>query len=169
MDMQGIFTKMLNNGASYEDLKEIGITYAEDWGDGGTLVFDEAKFKTAMENDPEKVSNIFAGGGNVKKGLIDTIDEALIPYATRYGSKNDNGNGKGSYGRLIDIAGSEKKPTTLMENEIYKELQRMQETIDSLNERLKMEQDRYISQFTTMESLLNKMNTQSSYLSQLTA
>ncbi len=169
MDMESIFTKMLNNGASYEDLKEIGITYAEDWGDGGTLVFDEVKFKTAMENDPEKVSNIFAGGGSVKKGLIDTIDETLIPYATRYGSKNDNGNGKGSYGRLVDIAGSEKKPTTLMENEIYKELQRMQETIDSLNERLKMEQDRYISQFTTMESLINQMNTQSSYLSQLTA
>ena len=169
MDMESIFTKMLNNGASYEDLKEIGITYAEDWGDGGTLVFDEVKFKTAMENDPEKVSNIFAGGGSVKKGLIDTIDETLIPYATRYGSKNDNGNGKGSYGRLVDIAGSEKKPTTLMENEIYKELQRMQETIDSLNERLKMEQDRYISQFTTMESLINQMNTQSSYLSQLSA
>ena len=56
-----------------------------------------------------------------------------------------------------------------MENEIYKELQRMQETIDSLNERLKMEQDRYISQFTTMESLINQMNTQSSYLSQLSA
>ncbi len=169
VDVQGVFTKMLNNGVSYEDLKEIGITYGEDWGDGGTLVFDESKFKTAMENDPEKVSNIFTGGGNVKKGLIDTIDETFTPYATRYGSKNNNGNGKGSYGRLIEIAGSEKKPTTLMENEIYKELEEMQKTIDSLNERLKVEQDRYISQFTMMESLINKMNTQSSYLSQLSA
>ena len=39
--------------------------------------------------------------------------------------------------------------------------------IDKLQDQLKVEQDRYISQFTTMETLLNQMNTQSSYLSQL--
>lgn len=169
VDVQSVFTKMLNNGASFEDLKEIGITYAEDWGDGGTLVFDEAKFKAAMENDPDKVSNIFTGGGSVKKGLIDTIEETFTPYATRYASKNRASGGKGSYGRLIEIAGSEKKPSTVMDNEIYKQLKEMQETIDRLQDQLKVEQDRYISQFTTMESLLNQMNTQSSYLSQLTA
>ena len=169
VDIQGVFTKMLNNGASFEDLKEIGITYSEDWGDGGTLVFDESKFKAAMETDPDKVSNIFTGGGNVKKGLIDTIEDTFTPYATRYASKNRANGGKGSYGRLIEIAGSEKKPSTVMDNEIYKQLKEMQETIDRLQDQLKVEQDRYISQFTTMESLLNQMNTQSSYLSQLTA
>ena len=168
MDVQSVFTKMMNNGASYEAMKEIGITYSEDWGDGGTLVFDEAKFKEAMENDPDKVANIFTGGGDVKKGLISTIEETFTPYATRYANKNGNG-GKGSYGRLIEIAGSEKKPTTIMDNEIYRQLKEMQETIDKLQDQLKVEQDRYISQFTTMESLLNQMNTQSSYLSQLTA
>ena len=86
----------------------------------------------------------------------------FTPYATRYSSKNGN-----SYGRLIEIAGSSKKPTTLMSNEIYNQLKEMQNTIDKLNERLQTEQDRYISQFTTMETLINQMNTQSSYLSQL--
>lgn len=169
MDVQSVFTKMLNNGASYEDLNEIGITYADDWGDGGTLVFDEAKFKAAMETDPDKVSNIFTGGGNVKKGLIDTIEETFTPYATRYANKNRASGGKGSYGRLIEMAGSEKKPSTVIDNEIYKQLKEMQETIDKLQDQLKIEQDRYISQFTTMETLLNQMNTQSSYLSQLSA
>lgn len=169
MDVQSVFTKMMSNGATYEDLQAVGISYAEDWGDGGTLVFDEAKFKAAMETDPDKVSNIFTGGGNVKKGLIDTIDETFTPYATRYASKNRASGGKGSYGRLIEVAGSEKKPSTIMDNEIYKQLKEMQETIDKLQDQLKVEQDRYISQFTTMETLLNQMNTQSSYLSQLTA
>ena len=151
------------DGASYEDLKEIGITYSEDYLDGGTLVFDESKFRDAMENDPDKVANIFTGGGGVGKGLVNVIDETFTPYATRYASKNGN-----SYGRLIEIAGSEKKPTTLMENEIYKQLKEMEDTIASLQDRLKVEQDRYISQFTTMESLINQMNTQQSYLSQIT-
>lgn len=164
MDVQAIFTKMMEYGASYDDLKEIGITYSEDYLDGGTLVFDESKFREAMESDPEKVSNIFTGGGGISKGLINVVEDTFTPYATRYASKNGN-----SYGRLIEIAGSEKKPTTLMNNEIYKQLQDMQDMIDKLQEQLGTEQDRYISQFTTMESLLNKMNTQSSYLSQLTA
>lgn len=162
-DVETIFTKLMMNGASYEDLKEIGITYSEDYLDGGTLVFDESKFREAMESDPDKVANIFTGGGGVSKGLVNVIDETFTPYATRYASKNGN-----SYGRLIEIAGSEKKPTTLMDNEIYKQLKEMEETIASLQDRLKVEQDRYISQFTTMESLINQMNTQQSYLSQIT-
>lgn len=162
--LEGIFTKLMQNGASYDDLKEIGITYSEDYLDGGTLVFDEAKFRDAMESNPEKVSNIFTGGGNVRKGLVDVIDETFTPYATKYASKN----GGDSYGRLIDIAGSEKKPITLNSNEIYKQLKEMQETIEKLQQQLQVEQDRYISQFTTMETLLNQMNTQQSYLSQLT-
>lgn len=163
-DVQSIFVKMMNNGASYEDLKKIGITYSEDYTDGGTLVFDEATFRSAMESDPDLVSNIFTGGGNVSKGMIDTIYDTLSPYATRYASDN---NGK-SYGSLIDIAGSEKKPTTLIKNQIYEQLKQMQETIDSLKDRLSTEEQRYINQFTTMESLINKFNTQSSYLSQIT-
>lgn len=162
MAVQSIFTKMMSNGASYEDLKEIGITYSEDYGDGGTLVFDESAFRTAMENNPEKVSRIFTGGNGISKGLINVVEDTFTPYATRYANRNG-----GSYGRLVEIAGTNKKPTTLMNNDIYKQLKEMQETIDSLNEQLQVEQDRYISQFTTMETLINKMNTQSSYLSQL--
>lgn len=167
MDIQSIFVKMMENGASFDDLKKMGITYSEDWGDGGTFVFDEAAFRSAMESDPDKVSNIFAGGGDVKKGLISIVEDTFTPYATKYASKNPGPNG-GSYGRLIEVAGSSKKPTTLMNNEIYKQLKEMEDAIAVLQDRLKVEQDRYISQFTTMESLINKMNTQSSYLSQIT-
>ncbi len=164
MDVQSIFTKMMSYGASYEDLEAMGITYSEDYLDGGTIVFDESKFREAMESDPDKVANIFTGGGGVSKGLINIVEDTFTPYATRYASRNGD-----SYGRLIEVAGSEKKPTTLMNNQIYKQLEDMQAIIDKLQEQLSTEQDRYISQFTTMETLLNKMNSQSSYLSQLSA
>ena len=165
-DVQGIFLKLMNN-VGFEELKAMGITYSDDYGDGGTISFDESKFRAAVEKDSEAVGNVFTGGGEVSKGLVDIMDETFTPYATRYSSKNGGGTGKGSYGRLIEIAGSEKKPTTLLNNQLYRDIEDIQDLIERLQSQLKSEQDRYISQFTTMETLLNQMNTQSSYLSQL--
>lgn len=106
----------------------------------------------------EKVSDLFTG----THGIVNTIDSTLSTYATRYASRNGN-----SYGVLIEEAGSEKLSLTLTNNSIYKELKDMQETITNLQSQLSTEQDRYISQFTQMERLINQMNSQSSYLSQL--
>ena len=155
---QGIFSSMMINGVSYDDLEKIGISFSDDYTAGGKIVFDEEKFKTAMDSDPEKVSDLFTG----THGIVNTIDSTLSTYATRYASRN----GK-SYGVLIEEAGSEKLSLTLTNNSIYKELKDMQETITNLQSQLSTEQDRYISQFTQMERLINQMNSQSSYLSQL--
>lgn len=155
---QGIFSSMMMNGVSYDDLEKIGISFSDDYTAGGKIVFDEEKFKTAMNSDPEKVSDLFTG----THGIVNTIDSTLSTYATRYASRNGN-----SYGVLIEEAGSEKLSLTLTNNSIYKELKDMQETITNLQSQLSTEQDRYISQFTQMETLINQMNSQSSYLSQL--
>ena len=155
---QGIFSSMMMNGVSYDNLEKIGICFSDDYTAGGKIVFDEEKFKTAMDSDPEKVSDLFTG----THGIVNTIDSTLSTYATRYASKNGN-----SYGVLIEEAGSEKLSLTLTNNSIYKELKDMQETITNLQSQLSTEQDRYISQFTQMERLINQMNSQSSYLSQL--
>ena len=155
---QGIFSSMMMNGVSYDDLEKIGISFSDDYTAGGKIVFDEEKFKTAMDSDPEKVSDLFTG----THGIVNTIDSTLSTYATRYASRNGN-----SYGVLIEEAGSEKLSLTLTNNSIYKELKDMQETITNLQSQLSTEQDRYISQFTQMETLINQMNSQSSYLSQL--
>ena len=155
---QGIFSSMMINGVSYDDLEKIGISFSDDYTAGGKIVFDEEKFKTAMDSDPEKVSDLFTG----THGIVNTIDSTLSTYATRYASRNGN-----SYGVLIEEAGSEKLSLTLTNNSIYKELKDVQETITNLQSQLSTEQDRYISQFTQMERLINQMNSQSSYLSQL--
>ena len=164
LDMQGVLTNLMANGANYKDLEEMGITISDDYLDGGTITFDEAKFKAAMTSDPEKVSNVFTGGGDIKKGLASIIEDTLTPYATKYANRNGN-----SYGRLIEEAGSEKIPLSIMNNQIYKDLKEMQSVLDTLNARLASEQDRYISQFTTMETLINQMNSQASYLAQFQA
>jgi len=162
MSVQNIFTVLMSNGVSPQDLEDIGISISDGWMEGGTIAFDEVKFKSAMETDPEKVSNIFAGGGTVKKGLTQIIEDTFTPYATKYASRNGN-----SYGRLIEEAGSLKVPSSVSKNQIYRQLEEMQKNVDKLNSQLRSEQDRYISKFSTMETLINQMNAQSSYLSQL--
>lgn len=164
MDIQGVMTSLLNSGVNYKDLENMGITISDDYLDGGTITFDEAKFKAAMTSDPEEVANVFTGGGTVSKGLASIIEDTLTPYATKYATRNGN-----SYGRLIEEAGSEKVPLSVMNNQIYRQLKEMQEVLETLQSRLKNEQDRYISQFTTMETMVNQMNSQASYLAQFQA
>lgn len=162
-DLQSVITQMLNSGMSYEDLEEMGITMSDDYLDGGTITFDEAKFTAALTEDPDKVANIFTGGGGVKTGLMDILEDTLEKYATRYKTST------GSYGLLIEQAGSEKVPLSVTDNEIYRQLKDMQEVLEKYKTQLETEQERYITQFTTMETSINKMNSQSSYLSQLTS
>lgn len=164
VDIQGVMTSLLNSGVNYKDLENMGITISDDYLDGGTITFDEAKFKAAMTSDPEEVANVFAGGGTVSKGLASIIEDTLTPYATKYATRNGN-----SYGRLIEEAGSEKVPLSVMNNQIYRQLKEMQEALETLQSRLKSEQDRYVSQFTTMETMINQMNSQASYLAQFQA
>ncbi len=157
-DLQNVINKLMQNGVSYADLEEIGITTSDSKAEYGKLVFDESKFKEAMSSDPELVSDIFSGD----KGLAQVIEDTLTPYATRYASKNGN-----SYGRLIEEAGSEKLVLSINDNYIYEQLKTMDEEIELLKERLQTEQDRYIKQFTNMEKLISQYNTQSSYISGL--
>lgn len=164
MSVQGVMTELMGNGAGYDDLEKMGITISDDFSDGGTITFDENKFKDAMTNDPDKVADVFTGGGDVKKGFSKIVQDTLTPYANRYPSQNGN-----TYGRLIVEAGSEKLPLTISDNQIYRQLKDMEKNIDKLNSQLKTEQDRYISQFTAMETSINTMNAQASYLSKLNA
>lgn len=161
--LQNLSSEILNNGISYEDLEAIGITFSDSRADYGKLIFDETTFKEAVASDPDKVSDIFTGGGDVKTGIAELIENTLTPYATRYATKNGN-----SYGSLIEEAGSEKLVLSITDNYIYEQLKQMDEQIETLKARLESEQDRYIQRFTTMESLISQYNTQASYISGLT-
>lgn len=168
--LEGFLTQLMGSGIKYQDLEEIGITYDESWGGGAsTIVFNESKFRSAMETQPEKVSDIFTGTGKTGGvGLAKTVENILTPYATRVASKNRGSRSdKGSYGRLIEEAGSEKVPTSVMNNFIYDQIKEMNEKIETLQAQLKTKQERYIKQFTSMETLINQYNSQSSYLSNI--
>ncbi len=160
--LQSFLTDLIGSGISYDDLEEMGISVSSNYMDGGKIEFNETKFKQAMSTEPDKVTKVFTGEGTSSKGLAQSMQDRMTPYATRYGTRNG-----GSYGRLVEEAGSPKVPMSVMDNYIYREIESIQDMIATLQERLSSEEDRYIKQFTSMETMINKLNTQSGYLSQL--
>jgi len=69
--------------------------------------------------------------------------------------------GKGS---LLKIAGYE-GTSTEKENTVTRSIKRYNQKLDQLLDAFKLEETRYRSQFTSMETYINQMNTTASYLS----
>lgn len=163
--MDRVMTNAINDlqkaGLKYEDMEKAGISMSSDVHDGGKLVFDEEKFKKAMETNPETVKKIMSGH-NGSKGFAKVVEEAMTPYATRYASRNG-----GSYGELVKEGGSNKVTLKNTSTTVYQALKENNDKIERLKTLLSTEQDRYLKQFSQLEKLISKMNTQSSYLSGL--
>ena len=163
--MDRVMTNAINDlqkaGLKYEDMEKAGISMSSDVHDGGKLVFDEEKFKKAMETNPETVKKIMSGH-NGSKGFAKVVEDAMTPYATRYASRNG-----GSYGELVKEGGSNKVTLKNTSTTVYQALKENNDKIEKLKTLLSTEQDRYLKQFSQLEKLISKMNTQSSYLSGL--
>lgn len=147
-------------------LSRMGITVSTDYSDSGKLVFDEQKFKTALSSDPDGVKEIFikaeskdAEGNKIDGGLMTKMKTVMDRYASMTGSTK---------GILVERAGSAYAPTSILSNAFQKQIDSIDTYIDNLTDKLKMEQSRYIAQFSSLESLISKMNSQSSYLSGMT-
>lgn len=143
----------------------IGISVSTDYADNGKLVFDETKFRAALESDPEKVRDLFTrkatedeNGNTIQAGLMENMSNVMKTYAGTTGATK---------GILVERAGSVHAPTSVLQNSLQKQLDEIDDLIERLQEQLKTEQDRYISQFTSLETLVAQMNSQSSYLAQL--
>lgn len=157
---------IINSGNSTA-LSSMGITVSSNYADNGKLVFDEAKFKTALQKDPEAVKQAFTkavskdeNGNTQQGGLMVTMKGIMDKYGSMTGSTK---------GILVERAGSIHAPTTITGNSYQKQLDRLDDYISQLQNKLETETDRYISQFTSLETLISQMNSQSSYLSSLFA
>lgn len=146
-------------------LEKIGISVSEDYSANGKLVLDETKLEAALESDPESVRLLFAEsagkdeeGNTVAGGLMTNMKSIMDKYASMTGATK---------GILVERAGSEHSLTSVLNNSILDQMNEIDELIDRLTDQLETEQDRYISQFTQLETLISEMNSQSSWLSQM--
>lgn len=133
-------------GGSGKTASAIGITTGSyfDTTNKGKLVLDTNALTQALESNPEQVVAMFTGGSSTaassEQGLIYKIKNALNTY-TKAASSAVTANET----KISDI---DKKVSTL------------QDKLDDMA-------DRYYEKFSQMETALSKMNTQSSYITQL--
>ena len=147
------------NGEHGAALREAGITVS--YSNGlSTLEFDEKKFRDALNNDPDKVRDAFTAStesGAKSNGLMQALKQPLDIYGKTEGGK----------GVLVEKAGSPLAPSTMYNNTIQKELNRIDEEIEKWQDKMSNQVDYYTNQFSRLEQLIQQMNSQSSYFSQL--
>lgn len=145
-------------------MKKLGITVSTTYSDNGKLVFDEETFKSALSTDPDAVIDAFTRQASTSEdgkttdpgGLMVRLHKLTEKYASTTGATK---------GILIERAGSKFAPTSIINNSMQKQMDDIDDVIERLFDKLETEQDRYIAQFTSLETLISQMNSQSSWLS----
>lgn len=146
----------------------MGITVSTNYADNGKLVFDETKFKTALQKDPDAVFNAFTaeevkgedGEVTQEAGLMTKMKKVMDKYASMTGATK---------GILVERAGSVYAPTSVLKNSMQKQMDEIDDILKRLGDKLETETDRYIAQFTRLETVISQMNSQSSYLNSMFA
>ncbi|NLK97756.1 MAG: flagellar filament capping protein FliD [Epulopiscium sp.] len=151
---------------------DIGITTSTAYTDKGKLVIDEAKLRKAIEENPDQIAELFSKKSSIS---YDSSNRAQRYEQNGLSSRlldiiNDNirttVDSKGYRGILIEKAGIENSVTNV-NNMMTKEIERQSNAIDELMDRLADKENRYFTMFARMESALQSMNNQSSYLTSM--
>ena len=138
----------------YRHLFEVGIRV----GSGGTIEFDEARFKDAYETDPEAVENLFAAfesegtsSEEIAPGV--TVNRINISYSTLgFGDLFD---------QLIDGMTNTVDGTLSTADERFGDLiDSANARIDRIDERLEIKRERLQRQFVAMETVLAQLQAQ---------
>lgn len=166
-----------SNKDSMSELNSIGITSSNDWKENGKIIIDEDKLKKAIEEDPDKVKDIFTAPLENKKDssgddiLVDgktVADPATgglmsrLKYLTDKYAKTEGA----TKGVLIEKAGNIASPLSITKNKLLDKMNSIDTMIKNLNRTLDAEEKRYQKQFTTLETVYSKLSAQSGWLTQ---
>jgi len=146
---QTMYSSVESGGISLLDL---GISSAG-YDENGKLEIDEDKLTTALKTKSSEISELFTSDNGLSSKLTNIFDGAIKTSGPQ-----------GSRGSLVEIAGVE-DTSSATQNSIYEQMQDMNDLIDTLKDRLKDEQDRLWKKYTSMETALSNLNSQSSMLS----
>lgn len=159
--LNGMLTNMrlaLSNSVNGISLSQIGITTTRDYKENGKLVIDEDKLVKALETRGSEITDLFTLSpqeGKAEKGIAYVL-EGII---------NDNVGTVGEKGMLLKKAGIE-GDRTVGENILQKEISDYEKQIQDMIEKMATKEDNYYKRFATLETMMQKMNQQSGWLSQ---
>jgi len=123
---------------------QIGISTGRwDEGLGGQIVLDEAKLRAALEEDPERVMNVFMGGADstnqAERGWLWRMEDLMLGYV--------NGN---QYSSLNNLENS---------------IRRANQQMERLQQKMFDEEDRLYKKFAALETAMSKIQQQSDWFS----
>ncbi|MFJ5964429.1 flagellar hook-associated protein 2 [Bacillus sp. NPDC093026] len=153
----------IKTGDSNIHITQIGITTSAKYKDGGKLEINEEKLRKAIEEDPQKVSQMFISGSlNVDSKDQDKAQQQYKEQGIIYRIKNS----LTAFTKSIQTkAGS--ASMDLKEYGLGKDLESLTKRMSDFQDRLKIVENRYYTKFNAMDSAIQKLNNQSGYLSQL--
>ncbi|MBU3126678.1 flagellar filament capping protein FliD [Clostridium tagluense] len=158
-------------------LSEIGLSTSKDISQRGKIIIDEKKLKSAIETKGEQVANLFTKKSttyplyntdatstekstrNKEQGIFQKINDIIQDYTRT--SRNNNG----KKGILLEKAGIKGDPTefkSLLSEDIIKKDAKITEMIKNLAAR----ENSFYLKFSKLEVAMNKLNSQSSWLTQ---
>ncbi len=140
-------------------LSSIGIAAAS-MDTSGKLVLDESKFKEKLLENPDEIANLFTSSSSADTNSISGISIQLQSIL------RDNVGTYGTTGILIDEAGLSNSMTS-DRNYISEKIEDYDDKMAELKKDLEAERTRYWNQFTSLETSLNKLNMQSSWLTDM--
>ncbi|QIB27492.1 flagellar filament capping protein FliD [Caloranaerobacter azorensis] len=182
----GLYEQVSGVTGSYDQLTEIGITTESyiSGSTGGKLVIDEAKLKTAIQNDVDGVlellfkepseelrtkseSNMTAAEIQQKRsesGLINRLYDNMIAGMKEIINKSGPGDNSATFrdvksNMLIDFI-TKYSGISMLD----KDISNIDDKIDDMYDYLDRVEDRYWRQFTAMEKAISQMNQQSMWL-----
>lgn len=169
---QSMFSSVQDSTIS---LTSLGISTTK-WQENGELhIVDEKKLTRVLNEDPEAVINLFtkqvepqiptgASKEQINKAKSDAINKSGLAHRLDY-ILNATAGTFGGNGVLITIAGN-KGDYKLGQDRLSREMKTIDRELSSLKRKLETQETRYYKQFSSLETALNKMNMQSSWLTQ---
>lgn len=134
-------------------LYNIGIETTAQYNDSGKLQLNEAALRAALSSDPESVRMLFTDAAD---GLSTKLMNAMKDAAER---------SSGSPGKLVQLAGIAGASSD-KNNTLYRRITDLESRIKDLQAKYEKERTRYWNQFSTMETIMSRYNSQSGFLLQ---
>lgn len=157
--LQDLMTKMRSNlsspvaglTGSYTTASSLGITSGT-YSEHGKLYLDENKLRTALQADPEVVNKIFGSTGtsSSSQGIAVRLYDTL----------------KASSDKIVTVAGITASTALDTRSSLAKSINNYVKQMYDLNTKLTTTENNYYTKFNAMESALQKLNQQSSWLTQ---
>jgi len=142
---------------TYTSASNIGITTSSDYTENGKLHLDINKLRTALQVDPTIVNKLFGTTGTATNTSSQGIAVRL------------NNNLTNVIAKIRTAAGTTADTSTDTTSNLAKKITDYQTSLSTMSTKLQSLQTRYYTMFSAMETALQKINSQSSFVTSLTS